>query len=896
MPAVDPSSTISQPQGKVGSKPNRGDPPTSSMPSASPLDGFNTRGSTGPTNITVSTLSGLSARLFLSHLSSIPTSKTLFLDPSLAGPLGLVVDTSSLKGVGVERMFWMEEKDGGDATKGKNVNAPTKAVVYVCRPDERWMKVIQGESTDLSPISLQLDQISPGLSVGFPIIREPGSVSVHISINGRNTALLLSESLLYSADLNSSAKASTRITAAAHLWASLTSVRDSLVRASRSSTFPSAYRVSFGKIADLRRLTRHLLLDVAHINFDVQNAAGASLAHTYHALLTPHRTELSLLSLNPVLSHLDIYDFGVEFVPLESDLLSLEEPGAAWKDLYLTGDQTILHRSATALMTCQMLWGCFPRITGKGDLSERLADLLLRQRREHLASDPTNPTLNSLSNVIDGLVIVERATDMVTPMCTQLTYAGLLDEIIGIKSAHVEVDSAIISGSSQQQHPDAPSGSSTPLVTPSPSRALKKHRLDSATDVLYANIRDLNFSVVGAVLHNFAKRLSSSYQDRHSAQTVSEMRAWVGKLGGLQNEHTALRLHTALTERLMQETNSETFNRCLEIQQNIVAGLDLNGQLAAIEDLVNLEVPLQTVLRLLCLLSTVSGGLKPKNLEYLKREICQVYGYEQLPVLLNLERAGLIVKVRPSTGAASALTAGVTGASASDNLAGEAGSSTVGNAALHCFDRVRQPLRLINDEVSESDPTDVAYVYSGYAPLSIRSVQAVGQKEALVGGMAANTGLGASTSAALPQSTGSSTKKPRAHPLVGWKGFEDVMAAIPGETFDFAQASGGSSSVDTAAASRGQESKTASTAGTSTAENTSTSASAPSSAPNAPWSSDPDRKRTTMVFFLGGVTQAEIAALRFMGSQSRNRRWLIATTGIITGSSVIEMAGAKVAA
>jgi hypothetical protein len=34
---------------------------------------------------------------------------------------------------------------------------------------------------------------------------------------------------------------------------------------------------------------------------------------------------------------------------------------------------------------------------------------------------------------IDSIIILDRQVDMVTPMCTQLTYEGLLDEIFGIK-------------------------------------------------------------------------------------------------------------------------------------------------------------------------------------------------------------------------------------------------------------------------------------------------------------------------------------------------------------------------------------------------------------------------------------------------------------------------------
>lgn len=64
---------------------------------------------------------------------------------------------------------------------------------------------------------------------------------------------------------------------------------------------------------------------------------------------------------------------------------------------------------------------------------------------------------------------------------------------------------------------------------------------------------------------------------------------------------------------------------------------------------------------------------------------------------------------------------------------------------------------------------------------------------------------------------------------------------------------------------------------------------------------------TTIVFFLGGCTYTEIAALRWVGRQNRgewhvlapHRRWLkplgrrflIATTGMVSGTSLIDSIG-----
>ncbi len=44
--------------------------------------------------------------------------------------------------------------------------------------------------------------------------------------------------------------------------------------------------------------------------------------------------------------------------------------------------------------------------------------------------------------------------------------------------------------------------------------------------------------------------------------------------------------------------------------------------------------------------------------------------------------------------------------------------------------------------------------------------------------------------------------------------------------------------------------------------------------------------KTTIVFFLGGCTYTEIAALRFMAKQTKGRKFLILTTGMINGTKV----------
>lgn len=250
---------------------------------------------------------------------------------------------------------------------------------------------------------------------------------------------------------------------------------------------------------------------------------------------------------------------------------------------------------------------------------------------------------------------------------------------------------------------------------------------------------------------------------------------------------------TGLSEILMPITSSDEFGKALEIQQNLLAGYDTSNQLSSIEDLMYQQIPYTTVLRLLILFSITSGGIRQKSLESLEREFLQVYGYHHLPLLIALKRLNLLVK-----------------APVQNNL----------------FPQLRKALRLVVDDIDDQKPDDIAYTYSGYAPLSIRLVQCITQKPAVAGGAGDRSKL------QLPI--------PKAHPIAGWKGFEDVIQAIPGATFDEVQKPDNETSIPQS--------------GTKSADGT----------------------KTTIVFFNGGCTHTEISALRWLNSQTKGEaggRW-----------------------
>ncbi|KAF0642948.1 hypothetical protein FPSE5266_11788 [Fusarium pseudograminearum] len=540
--------------------------------------------------------------------------------------------------------------------------------------------------------------------------------------------------------------------------------------------------------------------------------------HEFHIFWIPRRTLVSdkLLEDAGVLGDVNISELPLSFFPLEKDVLSLELDGS-FRDLYLSKDVTPNFLMAKALMEIQQNHGLFPRVIGKGDNAKRVADLLSRMRQELLAGEGTaeaNKIGLTPSTTNESVIIIDREVDFVTPLLTQLTYEGLIDEVFEIHNNQTKVDTTVVGAPAQ----------ASAATSQSRKRTIQ---LDS-TDKLYEQLRDANFAIVGSLLNKVARRLQkvqSDYESKHKTKTIAELKDFVSQLPGYQQEQQSVKTHTGLAEEIMKHTRTDEFKGLLEVQQNLAAGADPSSQFDGIEELISRDAPIAQTLRLLCIYSCISGGIRPKEFDQFKRLILQGYGYQHLLTLNNLEKLQLFL-------------------SKSSPLAGmipipgtNVGAVTTGSKTNYTY--LRKQLRLIVDEVQEDDPNDVSYVYSGYAPLSIRLVQCILQKQYL---LSVTKGNSASAAGAPP---GVGTQ--------GWQGFDEAVKHVRGQTF-YEHQKGEDKAVKARALLSGS-----------------------------------GNKQTVFVVFVGGITFTEIAALRFIAKQEEGRRNIvICTTSIINGNKMME--------
>jgi len=386
-----------------------------------------------------------------------------------------------------------------------------------------------------------------------------------------------------------------------------------------------------------------------------------------------------------------ITEFPLYLIPFDDDLLSMEAI-ADMRTTRVEGDPTELFNAARALTKLQTAYGTIPHIYGKGHYAKQLCDMLLRMRNEAVseASEGEFDGMGPLASPDDvppeigNLLIIDREVDMVTPMMTQLSFEGAIDELLGITNSSVELDAEVIS-------PPPPPGTQTdkPVRQFRPGQKLK-YPLNS-NDALYYEMRHLNCLAIGKFLSQHARELSAFEQSRKTmTNSIPAIREYMKKMAIMQAEKNSVRIFAHVLEKV-QAGHTARLHKRVETEQSLICSED--DEVEFIEDSILRGDPFEEVLRLLIIQAQTRGGFKQKIAEQLKHEIVQTYGYESLFTLERFEKLGMLCR----------------------------------NQSRTSFPSVLRSLRLMPDGIDEGSlqPQDAACAYSGYAPIISRIAEAV---------------------------------------------------------------------------------------------------------------------------------------------------------------------------
>eukprot|EP00268_Persea_americana_P028344 TRINITY_DN27528_c0_g2_i8.p1 TRINITY_DN27528_c0_g2~~TRINITY_DN27528_c0_g2_i8.p1 ORF type:complete len:314 (+),score=61.23 TRINITY_DN27528_c0_g2_i8:3155-4096(+) len=205
----------------------------------------------------------------------------------------------------------------------------------------------------------------------------------------------------------------------------------------------------------------------SHIKYDISKG----LQRDYFVYFVPRRTVVceKIFEEENVHHMLTIGEFPLYMIPLDEDVLSFELD-MAYREFQVESDASPLWHIAKSIHKLEFSFGVIPNVRAKGKASTRVADILNRMQVE----EPVNSTDMGVPE-IKTLILLDREVDMITPMCSQLTYEGLLDEFLRVNNGAVELEASVMGAQQDGKRIKVPLNSS---------------------DKLYKETRDLNFEVV----------------------------------------------------------------------------------------------------------------------------------------------------------------------------------------------------------------------------------------------------------------------------------------------------------------------------------------------------------------------------------------------------------------
>ncbi|KAG7271767.1 hypothetical protein CRUP_032670 [Coryphaenoides rupestris] len=429
---------------------------------------------------------------------------------------------------------------------------------------------------------------------------------------------------------------------------------------------------------------------------DVVNAdKTAGKFRRYKIIFTPQKFYAceTVLEEQGIFGDVTTDEWAFYLLPLDDDIISLELP-EFFRDYFLEGNQRWVRTSGSALHLLHSLYGPFSKMAYES----------WREQVEEGEQKTRNGEIGSV-------FLIDRDVDYVTPLCSQVVYEGLVDDIFRIKCGCVEFG---------------------PDVTSS-DKSLKV--MLNSQDKVFNEIRNEHFSNVFGFLSQKAKNLQTAY-DKRRGMDIKQMKTFVSEeLKGLKQEHRLLSLHIGASESMMKKKTKQDFQEMLKTEHSLLEGFDIRESISFIEEHINRQVSMIESLRLLCLLSLTENGLLSKDYKSIKAQYLQSYGVDHLLTFANLKHLGVLVEQQ--TGETLTVMESKVGKLVNDKTAGKLTDAFSSLAKKSHFRALSRRLNLVPKSDEDYDlrvPKDMAYIFSGaYVPLSCKLIEQVLERDGWTG-------------------------------------------------------------------------------------------------------------------------------------------------------------------
>ena len=318
----------------------------------------------------------------------------------------------------------------------------------------------------------------------------------------------------------------------------------------------------------------------------------------YHLIFIPKISGecYSFINNSKYKSYFNMHILNIDIYQLDYDLLSLENKNS-FRDIYIDRNLNSLSSLSRAIIKYETVFGRIKYKYSKGFYSKKLVDILNRE-------EETSSNLNNDSETL-ACFIFDRNIDMVTPLCNNYIYEGILDDYIGIDFNTISVNTKILEKESKVEN-------------------IKKIDL-SEKDKFYTSIKDFNFKKIQTYLPQHLAELNKQNLEKEK-----------------KAEKNSLTNHINLTDYILRNQKYPIFKFYQNFERSLLKGELPNKLHDFIDDELSKKANEYNLLKIICLESIIHSGIKYKIYEQIKKDFLNIYGYQEIFLWHNLEKIEIL--------------------------------------------------------------------------------------------------------------------------------------------------------------------------------------------------------------------------------------------------------------
>ena len=369
------------------------------------------------------------------------------------------------------------------------------------------------------------------------------------------------------------------------------------------------------------------------------------------------------------------HNLNMDLYPLDYEILSLELENSL-HELYITNNYNSLFLLTRAIIKYETVFGKIKYKYYKGNLGKKLKELLDEEEK--------NTNLDEEQSTL-ACVFLDRSIDLITPLVTNQIYEALLDDNFNINLNELDVPLKMLEKDKDEKEEKKKPSKQNNLI------------IDlSKKDKFYTKIKNYSFNQIRSYLPLCLQEQNKIIEESKKRTTdLNKIQEDIKNVNKLRGERVSLTNHINLADYIGQKERYPLSRFYYMFEQGLLYG-DIPDKINEfIFDEIRKKSNQYDILKIICLYSIIHSGFKSKIYDQIRKEFFLVYGFQELFLLKNLEKLGIL--------------------KSSDNK--------------NFYTNLIKKLNLINEEQFDSkEQKDISYIYNGYCPIMLKLVEKLVEK------------------------------------------------------------------------------------------------------------------------------------------------------------------------